>query len=202
MNTVRMLLTAALLASPLSALALAEIGQPAPDFRLQSANGEMVSLSDFAGKTVILEWTNHDCPFVRKHYDSGNMQSLQERYTDEDTVWLSIISSAPGKQGHVSAAEANALTTSRKAAPTHVLFDPEGTVGQAYGAKTTPHMYVIRPDGALLAYNGAIDSIRSSNVDDVPKATNYVQSAMLALAVGEDPDPALTRPYGCSIKYP
>ena len=195
-------LTAAVAATGLAlasgaALAKAQIGQPAPGFTLTSSDGSDVSLSDFSGKTVILEWTNHACPFVKKHYGSGNMQDLQAAYTNDDTVWLSIISSAPGKQGHVSPDEARELTTSRGAKPTHVLFDPSGEVGRAYGAKTTPHMYVIDDNGTLLAYNGAIDSIP----DDIPKATNYVKTAMTALAAGETPNPATTKPYGCSVKY-
>lgn len=184
-----------------SAAAKATIGQAAPGFTLTSSEGKEVSLTDYAGKTVILEWTNHDCPFVKKHYGSGNMQDLQVAYTDDDTVWLSIISSAPGKQGHVSPDEARELTTSRGAKPTHVLFDPTGEVGRNYGAKTTPHMYIIDDTGTLLAYNGAIDSIPSANPADIAKAKNYVKTAMTALAAGEKPNPATTKPYGCSVKY-
>lgn len=176
-------------------------GEPAPDFTLASASGETVSLSDYRGKTVILEWTNHGCPFVQKHYDSGNMQALQTQYTGEDVVWLSIISSAPGKQGHVSPDEAQTLTDARDAKPTHVLLDESGDVGRAYGAKTTPHMYVIDADGNALAYMGAIDSISTANPDDIDRATNYVKTSMAALAQGQRPDPAATRPYGCSVKY-
>lgn len=184
-----------------NALAKATVGQAAPGFTLTSSEGKEVSLADYSGKTVILEWTNHQCPFVEKHYGSGNMQDLQAAYTDDDTVWLSIISSAPGKQGHVSPAEARELTTSRGAKPTHVLFDPTGDVGRSYGAKTTPHMYVIDDQGTLLAYNGAIDSIRSANPADIAKATNYVKTAMTALAADDKPNPATTKPYGCSVKY-
>ncbi|WP_348673843.1 redoxin domain-containing protein [uncultured Abyssibacter sp.] len=176
-------------------------GNPAPDFTLPSASGETVSLSDYSGKTVILEWTNHGCPFVQKHYDSGNMQSLQTRYTGDDVVWLSIISSAPGKQGHVTPEKAMALTTAREATPTHVLLDEDGTVGRMYGAKTTPHMYVIDTEGTMLAYMGAIDSIPSANPADIEQAMNYVDTSMTALAQGDLPDPASTRPYGCSVKY-
>ncbi|MBR9813845.1 thioredoxin family protein [bacterium] len=184
-----------------AASAKATIGQAAPGFTLTSAEGKEVSLADYSGKTVILEWTNHDCPFVKKHYGSGNMQDLQAAYTGDDTVWLSIISSAPGKQGHVSPEKARELTTSRGAKPTHVLFDPTGEVGRSYGAKTTPHMYVIDDAGTLLAYNGAIDSIPSANPADIGKAKNYVKTAMTALAAGEKPNPATTKPYGCSVKY-
>jgi len=181
-------------------MAGAKIDAPAPTFSLQNSNGETVSLSDFAGKHVVLEWTNHQCPYVVKHYGSDNMQAMQRNYTGNDIVWLSIISSAPGKQGYVSGDEANALTNSRNASPTHVLFDPEGTVGKAYAAKTTPHMYIIDPDG-VLQYAGAIDSIKSTNPKDIPKAVNYVTAGIMALEKGMSPDPELTVPYGCSIKY-
>ncbi len=184
-----------------AAQAAVGVGDQAPDFRLRSAGGETVALSDFPGRTVILEWTNHDCPFVRKHYESDNMQALQRRYAPDEAVWLSIISSAPGKQGHVSAEQARALTASRKAAPSHVLFDPDGTVGRAYGAKTTPHMFVIAGNSRTVRYMGAIDSIRSADPGDIPEATNYVDMAMSALARGEPPQPPATRPYGCSVKY-
>jgi peroxiredoxin len=178
----------------------AKIEDAAPAFTLQNSQGEAVSLSDYKGKYVILEWTNHQCPYVVKHYGSDNMQSLQKKYTDEDVVWLSIISSAPGKQGYVSAEEANQLSADRNAAPTHVLFDPEGEVGKMYAAKTTPHMYIIDPTGEL-RYAGAIDSIKSANPADIPKAVNYVSASMNALNSGKSPEKTLTPPYGCSIKY-
>jgi len=185
---------------PALAIAAVSIGKPAPDFTLLDSAGESQSLAQFAGKKVILEWTNHDCPFVQKHYDSQNMQSLQARYTEQGVVWLSIISSAEGKQGYVSAEKANELTVSRGAKPTHVLFDASGDVGRAYGAKTTPHMYIIDEQG-VLKYDGAIDSISSSNPADIEKAENYVDSAMAALANDEPIEKTKTRPYGCSIKY-
>ena len=178
----------------------AKIEDAAPAFTLQNSQGEAVSLSDYKGKYVILEWTNHQCPYVVKHYGSDNMQSLQKKYTDEDVVWLSIISSAPGKQGYVSADEANQLSADRNAAPTHVLFDPEGEVGKMYAAKTTPHMYIIDQEGEL-RYAGAIDSIKSANPADIPKAVNYVSASMNALNSGKSPEKTLTPPYGCSIKY-
>jgi peroxiredoxin len=178
----------------------AKIAEAAPTFTLQNSQGDAVSLSDYKGKYVILEWTNHQCPYVVKHYGSDNMQSLQKKYTDEDVVWLSIISSAPGKQGYVSADEANQLSADRNAAPTHVLFDPEGDVGKMYAAKTTPHMYIIDPEGEL-RYAGAIDSIKSANPADIPKAVNYVNASMQALNSGKSPEKTLTPPYGCSIKY-
>ncbi|MBF7073566.1 redoxin domain-containing protein [Glaciecola sp. MH2013] len=178
----------------------AKVDKAAPDFTLQNSLGEQVSLSDYAGKYVVLEWTNHQCPYVVKHYGSDNMQGLQEKYTEDDVVWLSIISSAPGKQGYVEASEANELTKSRNAKPSHVLFDPDGTVGKMYAAKTTPHMYIIDPEGDL-RYAGAIDSIKSANPADIPKATNYVVAGMDALQAGGSPEKKLTPPYGCSIKY-
>lgn len=177
-----------------------EVGKAAPTFTLKNTEGKEVSLADYKGKTVILEWTNHLCPFVKKHYESGNMQSLQKTATADDIVWLSIISSAPGKQGFVSADEANDLTKKRKASPSHVLFDPSGEVGMAYSAKTTPHMYIIDPDGTL-QYMGGIDSIPSANQDDIKKATNYVTQAIQELKAGKTISQPKTRPYGCSVKY-
>ncbi len=178
----------------------AKIEEAAPTFTLQNSMGETVSLDDYKGKYVILEWTNHLCPYVVKHYGSDNMQDMQRDYGDEEVVWLSIISSAPGKQGYVTADEANELTETREAAPKHVLFDPEGTVGKMYQAKTTPHMYIIDPEGDL-RYAGAIDSIKSANPTDIPKAVNYVVEGMKALMAGNSPEKTLTPPYGCSIKY-
>lgn len=185
-------------ASPLRAEPV--VGQPAPAFTASDSQGKTVSLADFKGKTVILEWTNHDCPFVRKHYNSGNMQMTQKKAADDGIVWLSVISSAPGEQGYVSGAQADELTKARKALPAKVLLDPKGTVGKLYGARTTPHMYIINGEGKL-AYHGAIDSIKSSDVADVPKATNYVLNAMTQLKAGQPVDPQGTRPYGCSVKY-
>ncbi len=175
-------------------------GNAAPAFTEVNTAGKQVSLSDFKGKTVILEWTNDGCPFVQKHYNSKNMQSTQAAATADGVVWLSVISSKPGSQGHVDAAAANKLTADRGAKPTHVLLDPDGSMGRAYGAKTTPHMYIITPDGKI-AYNGAIDSIKSNKVEDVPKATNYVTTSLAALKAGKAPDPALTVAYGCDVKY-
>jgi peroxiredoxin len=183
-----------------SASARVEVDAPAPAFTLTSSKGETVSLSDFAGKYVILEWTNHLCPYVVKHYGSDNMQMLQRKYTEQDVVWLSIISSAEGKQGYVSSDEANALTSERNAVPTHVLFDTSGEVGKAYSAKTTPHMYIIDPAGEL-KYAGGIDSIKSANPADISKAENYLDVGMQALLSGQEIEKKLTPPYGCSIKY-
>ena len=178
----------------------AKVGQPAPAFDAVTSNGETVSLADFAGNAVVLEWTNDGCPFVQKHYDSGNMQSLQKRLTGDGTVWLSVISSAPGEQGHADSARANALTTDRKAAPTHVILDEDGALGRLYGARTTPHMYVVDAKGTLV-YAGAIDTIASAEQADVPRADNYVEAALGALRAGQAVTVRQTQPYGCSIKY-
>ena len=184
----------------MAANARVSVNQAAPGFTAVDSNRKEHRLSDFKGKTVVLEWTNHDCPYVRKHYDSGNMQALQKTATGKGIVWLSIISSAPGKQGHVSGAEANRLTSSRNAAPTAVLLDEGGEIGGLYGAKTTPHMYII-DEGGELVYMGGIDSISSTDTNDIARATNYVDVALNALSSGQPIEDAVTRPYGCSVKY-
>ncbi len=177
-----------------------EIGKKAPDFKLPDAHGKEHMLSNFEGRYVVLEWLNHDCPFVVKHYASGNMQMLQERYRDKGVVWLSIISSAPGKQGYLEPEQAIKVTKEKKAKPTAVLLDPEGKVGRAYDARVTPHMYIIDPEG-MLVYMGAIDDIRSTSVDDVEGARNYVSEALDLLLAGEKVKKAATQPYGCTVKY-
>jgi hypothetical protein len=200
MNLARTALLTATLLFSASLMARPEVGMPAPDFSAVDTAGNTHSLADFAGRTLVLEWTNHDCPFVIKHYGSGNMQALQQRYTGDGVVWLTVISSAPGKQGHVSPAEADRLTETRGAAPTAVLLDPEGTMGRAYDARVTPHMYVIDAEGVLV-YMGGIDSIRSADPADIPRATPYVVNAMDALRTGAPvPDP-VTQAYGCTVKY-
>lgn len=192
----------ALIASTAEAAPAVTIGETAPAFTGVSSTGETVSLSDYAGRTVILEWTNHDCPFVKKHYATppANMQGLQLSSSDNDIVWLSVISSAPGEQGHVSADKANELTTTRGAAPAHVLLDEAGTIGRLYDAKTTPHMFIIDGEGRLV-YDGAIDSNSSARVEDIEGATNYVSLALSELAAGQPVSTPVTRPYGCSVKY-
>ncbi len=183
-----------------SAFAAVRVGEPAPEFQGVDTRGKVHRLADYAGKTVVLEWTNHDCPFVRKHYGDGNMQAQQREAAAQNVVWLSVISSAPGKQGHVSAEKAEQLTQSRDAKPHAVILDPSGRIGRAYGAKTTPHMYII--DGAgTLAYMGGIDSISSSNPNDIPRATQHVRVALQEMASGEPVSKPVTRPYGCSVKY-
>ncbi len=180
--------------------ALPALNEAAPKFTALDSNGKKVSLEQFAGKTVILEWTNHDCPFVKKHYSAGNMQGLQKKYTKEGAIWLSVISSAKGKQGNVSGAQANKLSEKRGAQATHVLLDENGELGKMYGAKTTPHMYVIDGKG-VLRYMGAIDSIRSTDPDDIADSTNYVSLAMAELAAGKPVSEPATKAYGCSVKY-
>ena len=178
----------------------AKIGAPAPAFTLTDTAGVTHNLSDFAGKTVVLEWTNHDCPFVKKHYNGENMQHQQADATADGVVWLVVNSSALGKQGYVSPAQADQIQADWKAQQTAYLFDTDGSVGKAYGAKTTPHMYIIDAEG-MLRYNGAIDSIPSANVADIEKAEQYVEIALAELAAGKPVSRPLTQPYGCSVKY-
>jgi len=177
-----------------------KVGNPAPAFTLTDTNGKRHALGDFKGKVVVLEWFNHDCPFVKKHYDSGNMPALQSRYTAKDVVWLSINSSAPGKQGNYTPEQANELSKEKKSAATYVLLDPDGKVGREYGAKTTPHMFVIDKKG-VLRYEGAIDSVASTDQADIKEATNYVASAVDAVMAGKKVDPSVTQSYGCGVKY-
>ena len=191
---------AALALSAGSALADPKIGQPAPDFVGVDTQGKSHALKDLRGKTVILEWTNDGCPYVQKHYGSGNMQALQKETTKDGVVWLTVASSAPGTQGNLEPAEHDALMKERDAAPTAVLIDEDGTIGQAYAAKTTPHMFVITPDGTL-AYKGAIDDTPAANPGDVEGAQNYVRNALSQIKAGKPVDPAITRAYGCSVKY-
>ncbi len=188
----------ALLATPVDAAPT--IGAPAPAFIASDSNGKPIALGDFAGKTVVLEWTNDGCPYVQKHYSSGNMQALQAEAAKEGVVWLSVISSAPGTQGYVDGVKANALTASRNAKPARVILDPDGKVGRAYQAKTTPHMYVIDPKGKL-AYMGGIDDKRSTDVKDIPASKNYVRAALADLKAGRAVAVAEATPYGCSVKY-
>lgn len=177
-----------------------KIGAPAPAFTLTDSNGKTHDLAAYKGKTVILEWTNHLCPYVGKHYGSGNMQALQTETTGQGMVWLSIISSAPGTQGFVDAAEANKLTKDRKAAPTAVLFDPKGKVGRSYDARVTPHMYIIDAKGSLV-YMGGIDDTPTTDVEDIKTAKNYVRAALDDMKKGQPVANAVTRAYGCTVKY-
>jgi len=177
-----------------------EIGMSAPDFTLPDTAGKKVSLANFKGKYVVLEWYNPDCPFVGKHYKSGNMQSLQKEFTSKGVVWISIDSSAPGEEGNYPPEQLNAISTRDGAARTALLLDPDGKVGRLYGAKTTPDMYVINPNGVLV-YKGAIDSKRSTDLADVKTATNYVKAALQEVMTGKPVSTVSTRPYGCSVKY-
>lgn len=177
-----------------------EVGKSAPLFAAADSSGKRHVLADYRGKVVVLEWTNHDCPYTVKHYVSGNMQGLQKEAATGGVVWLTVVSSAPGTQGHVSPQQANALTKDRNAAPLAVLIDTEGTVGRAYGARTTPHMYVIDREGKL-AYMGAIDSMPTANPADVGRAQNYVRLALADVAAGKPVATPVTRPYGCTVKY-
>lgn len=177
-------------------------GDKAPDFGLMNEKGELVKLADFKEKIIVLEWYNEDCPYVRKHYDTDNMQNTQKEFKDnKEVVWLTITSSAPGKQGYIDGPKAAKKRIAEdKMNSTHLLLDPKGDVGKAYGAKTTPHMYVIGKTG-LIEYVGAIDSERSANPDDVEKATNYAKSAIKRVLAGKKANPQKTNPYGCSVKY-
>ncbi|MBI3985501.1 MAG: thioredoxin family protein [Lentisphaerae bacterium] len=178
----------------------AVIGKPAPDFSLLDTQGKTNSLSAFKHKTVVLEWTNFDCPFVKKHYGAGNMQKLQKFYTERGVVWLTVNSSSPRKQGHYPPEKWNAMLKEKGAAATALLLDPEGRVGKAYGAKTTPHFFVIDPEGVLI-YQGAIDDKPTTALEDVATAKNYVQLALDAAMAGKPVETPSTQSYGCSIKY-
>lgn len=182
-----------------TSVAAVEVGQPAANFTGKDSNGKTVTLDSFKGKRIVLEWTNDGCPFVQKQYNSGNMQELQKKHND-GTVWLSIISSAPGKQGHVTGEQANALTESRQASPDHVILDETGEIGKLYEAATTPHMFVIDENFSVV-YNGAIDDNSSPDPKTIKGAKNYVDAALTALDKGEAVAEPKTRPYGCGVKY-
>jgi peroxiredoxin len=177
-----------------------KIGDPAPGFAAVDSNGQTIRLADFAGKEVVLEWTNDGCPYVGKWYRSGAMQTLQREAAKLGAVWLTVASSAPGEQGYVNATQANADTKDRNADPAHVLLDPQGAIGRLYGAQTTPHIFVIGPSGAL-AYMGGADSIASTRIEDLQKAEPYAREALEAVAAGKPVPHSVTRPYGCSVKY-
>ena len=178
----------------------AKVGEAAPGFTSTSTSGNPVSLGSYKGKIVVLEWTNHECPYVRKHYETGNMQALQRETTGQGVVWLTIISSAKGEQGNVTPSQADELTTSRKAAPTAVLIDEKGVVGQMYGATNTPHMYIV-DKGGVLVYAGAIDDRPTTRRADVQGANNYVRAALEQVTAGQPVKTPVTRAYGCTVKY-
>ena len=188
----------ALVAAP--AFAEPKVGQPAPNFQLADANGKRVSLNSFRGKTVVLEWSNPECPFVMKHYNSGNMQKAQARATADGAVWLTINSSAAGKQGYMAPAAAKAFTAKQASKRTAYLLDPNGTAGKLYGAKTTPHMYIVNPKGTL-TYIGGIDNKPSPNPADIATARNHVLAALAEMKAGKGVSVATSRPYGCAVKY-
>ena len=182
-----------------AALASAPPGQPAPAFSLTDLAGQPVSLADYKGRTVVLEWHNFECPFVQKHYRSGNMQALQKKYAN-DVVWLAVTSTARDASDYMEPAAISRKLGDFKAAPAHYLMDTPGSVGMAYGAKTTPHMYIIDPSGKVV-YNGAIDDRKSTNVEDVKTAKNYVAAALDEMKAGKPVSVAATTPYGCSVHY-
>lgn len=177
-----------------------QVGEPAPEFTAKDVDGNEVSLSDLKGKKVVLEWTNHQCPFVMKHYETGNMQATQKAAAEKGVVWISIVSSGEGKQGYVSAEEAKAIVKEEGAVVSHKILDPDGTLGHLYGAKTTPHMFVI-DEGGVLAYAGAIDDNSSPRHDTVAGAANYVLAALNDLEAGRAVQTPTSQPYGCSVKY-
>jgi len=192
--------TLTLLVAAGTAVAAPQVGSPAPEFNLTDSNGTSHKLSDFKGKFVVLEWLNHGCPFVQKHYDGGNMQSLQKEYTGKDVVWLSIVSSAPGKQGHMSPEETNKTKEEKGSAATAILNDEDGTVGKLYDAKVTPELFVINPEGTLI-YAGAIDDKKSVESADTAGAKNYVKQALDEAMTGKPVSEPTTEAYGCGVKY-
>jgi hypothetical protein len=180
--------------------AAAKVGDSAPDFTATASNGKTFRLADYRGKYVVLEWHNNGCPYVGKHYRSGNMQRLQKEWTAKGVVWFTILSSAPGQQGYVTAGEENSYLAKMQAAPTAALLDPSGDIGHLYDAKTSPQMVVINPQGVVI-YDGAIDDKPTTDLSDVPGATNYVSLALEQSMAGKQVQTSATRPYGCSVKY-
>jgi hypothetical protein len=183
-----------------SSLEAQRVGESAPDFQATDSNGQMRRLSDYRGKFVVLEWHNNGCPYTRKHYESGNMQGLQKQWTGRGVVWFTVISSAPGQQGYVTAPQENDYLRQMNAAPTAALLDPRGEVGRLYSAKTTPHMFIINPAGTLI-YDGAIDSKPTTDQADIASATNYVSQGLGEAMAGKPVTTPVSRPYGCSVKY-
>jgi alkyl hydroperoxide reductase subunit AhpC len=181
-------------------IAAAKVGQPAPDFTATASNGKTFRLQDYRGKYVVLEWHNNGCPYVGKHYKSGNMQRLQKEWTGRGVTWFTILSSAPGNQGYVTASEETEYLTKMHAAPTAALLDPTGEIGHLYDAKTSPQMVVINPEGVVI-YDGAIDDKPTTDLSDIAGATNYVTRALEQAMAGKQVETPTTRPYGCSVKY-
>lgn len=195
-----MILILGSLISPTSIYAEAINGSKAPEIAKVDTNGEPRALSELQGHYVVLEWLNFGCPFVKKHYDSGNMQSLQKKFTDQGVIWISIVSSAKGKQGYYEPNELNGMIKVKNASPSFVLIDENGDVGRLYGAKTTPHMFIIDKNGIII-YQGAIDSIASFDQEDIKQAKNYVDDILSLALQGQEVEPLSTIPYGCSVKY-
>jgi len=177
-----------------------QVGSAAPDFSITDAKGKTHSLSQYTGKYVVLEWFNPECPFVKKHYGGGNMQKLQDQYTGKGVVWLTIDSNAPGTEGNITPEQAQKISETWKTHQTALLLDTEGKAGRAFGAKNTPHMVIISPEGKI-AYEGAIDSKASPNPADIPSSTNYVKAALDESLAGKSVTTPQTKPYGCSVKY-
>ena len=196
-----LLASAAFSLAPIAARGASDLGKAAPPFAATDSNGKSWSLAALRGKVVVLETTNHECPYVGKHYRSGNMQAQQREAAAEGVVWLTVASSAPGKQGYVTAAQANEIVATRHAAPAAVLLDPESRIALDYGATVTPHMYIVDASGVLV-YKGGIDSIATADRDDIPRAKQYVRAALTELLAGKPITDASTRPYGCNLKYP
>ena len=199
-NLLSLTLLAAVAATATAAQAAPSVGQPAPEIALRDTAGKAVKLSDYRGKHVVLEWTNPGCPYVRKHYDSGNMPATQREAVDKGVVWLSINSTEKASSDYQEPGKLAAWQKDRQSQPTALLMDEEGTAGKAYGARTTPHMYIVNPQGRLI-YAGGIDSIASSSADDIKQAVNYVRQGLSEALAGKPLSAATTRPYGCSIKY-
>jgi peroxiredoxin len=191
-------LATAVLSAP--AFAAATVGQKAPEFTAKDASGKTVNLADFKGKTVVLEWVNPGCPYVRKHYSSGNMQSTQKDAVDKGVVWLAVNSTETSHPDYLAPAALQSWMSEQKAAATHTLMDESGSIGQQYAARTTPHMYIISPQGNLV-YAGGIDSIASARAEDVKQATNYIKQSLGETLAGKPISVATTKPYGCSVKY-
>ncbi len=175
-------------------------GTTAPDFTAQDTHGQTHTLAEYKGKYVVLEWHNRECPYTLKHYASGNMERLQREWTAKGVVWFTVISSAPGQQGYMTADQENAYLAKMNASPTAVLLDPTGKLGHLYGARTTPHMFIINPDGVLI-YDGAIDDKPTTDTADIATAHNYVSEALEEAMAGKPVSTPVTRPYGCSVKY-
>src|ERR1700689_5775646 len=199
-STLYPILIALFLCAGLPLILSGKTGEPAPQFTATASNGKTVRLADYRGRDVVLERHNNGCPYVGKHYKNRNMQKLQKQWTGRGVVWLTILSSAPGEQGYMTAIEENDYLTKEQAAPTAALLDPTGQIGHLYDAKTSPQMVVINPQGIVI-YSGAIDDKPTTDLQDVQGATNYVSLALQEAMAGKPVQTAATRPYGCSVKY-